>query len=388
MDPLPRFVLLASDLRFVGHSELHQGDGLEEQVRSLARALARSPIWDRMGPGVLVLRTGPIPSLAAFGRFDEADVARLTFLARWLRPAITSTTYLDQAAVEGAIETLAERLRLTFGSELRRYDFVAVPRGGLIVLGMLAYALDLDAERLGCSHDPHRPLVIVDDCALTGSRFRRFVAGDPHPHWVFAHLCSPAGLRTAMLDRETRLSHAIAAIDLRDRAPDEHGARYQEWRARVEAQAGAERYWIGQAESVVFPWNEPDHNFWNAVTDELEWGWRLAPPEACSKAGSASFPDGIPVQVQGTDHAGPRVADDVLCARFEGNVHLLHRVNGHTLQLDEVGSHVWDGLMAGSTAEGIADRITSRFDVDVDHALADVRSLTQDLITRGVLVSA
>ena len=388
MDPLPRYFLLAPDLRFVRGSKLHQGADLDARVLSLARALAHSPIWDRMGHGVLVVRTGAVPALAAFGRFDEADEARLSFLARWLAPAVTSTTYLDQAAVEGAIDALAERLRATFGNELRTYDFVAVPRGGLIVLGMLAYALDLDGERLGCSHDPQRPRVVVDDCALTGSRFRRFVAGDPHPHWVFAHLCSPPALRTAMLDQETRLSHAIAANDLRDLAPAEHGAQYEEWRARVEGQAGADRYWIGQAESVVFPWNEPDHNFWNAVTNELEWGWRLAPPEVCRKAGSVAFPDGISLQVHGSDHAGPRVADHVLYARFGGNVHLLHHTTGRTLQLDEVGSHVWDELIAGSSAAGIADGIASRFDVDADRALADVQSLTQDLITRGMLVGA
>lgn len=387
MNPDPRFVLLAPDLRFVRHSELHKGTGLDERVLSLARALARSPIWDRMGPGVLVIRTGAIPALAAFGRFDEADVARLSFLARWLGPAVTSTTYLDQAAVERAVLALAERLRVTFGSALRTYDFVAVPRGGLIVLGMLAYALDVDAERLGCSHDPQRPLVVVDDCALTGSRFRRFVADNPHPRLIFAHLCSPPELRAAMLDQETRLAHAIAAIDLRDRAPDEHGEQYHEWLTRVEAQAGADRYWIGQAEGVVFPWNEPDHNFWNAVTDELDWGWRLAPPDICSKAGSITFPDGIPVQVQATDHTVPRVADHVLVARFEGNVHLLDAVHGRSLRLDEVGSYVWDLLIAGSSAEGIADGITSRFDVDLDRALTDVRSLTQDLVTRGLLVS-
>ncbi len=384
MDPLPRFFLLAPDLRFVLDSELHRGADLDERVLSLSRALARSPIWDHMGPGVLVVRTGPAPALAAIGRFDEADEARLSFLARWLAPAVTSTTYLDQAAVEGAIETLAQRLRATFGNEVRTYDFVAVPRGGLIVLGMLAYALDLDSQRLGCSRDPQRPLVIVDDCALTGSRFRRFVAGDPHPRLVFAHLCSPRELRAAMLDREPRLSHAIAAIDLLDRAPDEHGAQYEEWRARVQAQAGAERYWIGQAESVVFPWNEPDHNFWNAVTGELEWGWRLAPPEICRKVGSVAFPDGVPVQVHGSE----RVADHVLFARFEGRVHLLHGTSGRTLQLDEVGSRVWDGLIVGSSAAGIAEGIASSFDVDPDRALADVRSMTQALVERGMLVHA
>jgi hypothetical protein len=388
MESIPRFVLLAPDLRFLETSDLYPGDVLEDRARSLASAVSHSPIWDRMGPGMLVLRTDPVPTLAALGRFDEADLARLSFLARWLAPAIASTRYLDPASVEAAVGTLAGRLRSEFGNEVRDFDFAAVPRGGLIVLGMLAYALDVDGARLGPARDPARPLVIVDDCALTGSRFRRFVAGERASRWVFAHLCSPPELRSAMIDQVPQLSHAIAAIDLRDLAPVELGEQYREWRARVELQAGAERLWIGQPENVVFPWSEPDHNFWNAITREVEWGWRLAPPDRCLKAGSVSYPDGVPVQVVGVHRAGRRATERVLYARFEDRIHLLDRYDGKTFLLDEVGSCVWEELMAGGSDEDIANLVASRFDVGPERALTDVRSLTSDLLAHGVLAAA
>jgi hypothetical protein len=388
MIPIPRFVLLAPDLRFVRSSDLYRGDVPEDRARSLASAIAHSPIWDRMGPAVLVLRTDPVPSLAALGRFDEADVARLSFLARWLAPAIASTRYLDPASVDAAVETLADRLSSAFGREVRDFDFAAVPRGGLIVLGMLAYALDVAGDRLGPARDPARPLVIVDDCAFTGSRFRRFVAGERGSRWIFAHLCSPPELRTAMIEQVPQLSHAIAAFDLRDLGPEEHGEGYREWRARAEVQAGAGRDWIGQPENVVFPWSEPDHNFWNAVTREVEWGWRLAPPDRCLKAGSASYPDGVPVQVLAETQGGRRATTRVLFARFEDRVHILDRDEGETFLLDEVGSRVWEGLMAGGSDQDIANVIASRFDVDLEQALDDVRALAGGLLARGLVEAA
>lgn len=386
--PPPRFVLLAQDFGYISRSELYAGGDLADSAGSLTRALARSPIWDRMGPGILVLRTDPVPSLAALGRFDEADVARLSFLARWLEPTITSTRYLDHEAVVAAVEILAVRLRAVFGDEVRRFDFVGVPRGGLIVLGLLAYALDLDAERLEALRDPNRPLVIVDDCALTGNRFCRFIEEDPGSQWVFAHLCSPPELRTAMIDQVLRLSHAIAAIDLRDLAPSEYGENYAEWHTQVAQRIGDRCCWIGQPENVVFPWNEPDHNFLNTVTGESDWGWRLAPSERCLKRGSTSFPGGIPDQVSTGNQTGYRVANRLLFGCLEEQVFLFDRSTGDTLRLDEVGARVWDGLLAGWSAERIADGIVSRFDVDMERALTDVRSLTRDFLDRGVLISA
>ena len=68
----------------------------------------------------------------------------------------------------------------SLGTEtLSRCRFVALPRGGLFVLGMLAYLLDLRADRVGDVGESgirpggsdSAPLVLVDDCALSGLRF-------------------------------------------------------------------------------------------------------------------------------------------------------------------------------------------------------------------------
>jgi hypothetical protein len=386
MQPAVRFAVISSDLRFLQPSTIHPGEGLGERAASLSRALAHSPIWSRMGPACLILRPGPIPSLVALGRFDSADLARIGFLSRWLEEAVATTRYLTYDQVGEAVARLAERLRDTFGEEAREFDYVGIPRGGLIVQGMLAYAMDLDADRLERGGDDHhRPLVVVDDCALTGSRFRRFVTGSPRRNLVFAHLCSTPQLRRALVAREPTVSHAVAAIDLRDLAPEWQGDGYPEWKERVEAQAGEGRYWIGQPEAVAFPWNEPDHNFWNPETEEVEWGWRIVPPERCLKKGARSHPDGIPVRTQAAPKGDLVPADHVFFGRWDGIVQVLDERNGHTSALGEVGSHIWAGLMEGESLELIARRIASRFAVDPDRARGDAEAFLEELLARGLL---
>jgi hypothetical protein len=49
---------------------------------------------------------------------------------------------------------------------------------------------------------------------------------------------------------------------------------------------------------------------------------------------------------------------------------------------------VWEGLMAGASDQDIANVIASRFDVDLEQALDDVRALAGDLLARGLVEAA
>ena len=60
-----------------------------------------------------------------------------------------TTRRLDYGQVEQAVRALAGRLAGEFGGEeLKRFRYTAIPRGGFIVLGMLAYVLDLPRPAL------------------------------------------------------------------------------------------------------------------------------------------------------------------------------------------------------------------------------------------------
>ncbi|MGB9880883.1 MAG: hypothetical protein ACPLRM_08985, partial [Anaerolineae bacterium] len=76
---------------------------------------------------------------------------------------------------EAATKQLAAQLVGAFGAaELSRFAYAAIPRGGLIVLGMLSYVLDLKPDAL-MSLATDVPLVVVDDAAYSGARFAQFL---------------------------------------------------------------------------------------------------------------------------------------------------------------------------------------------------------------------
>jgi hypothetical protein len=292
---------------------------------------------------------------------------------------------MDYAQVTAAARQLAAKLRELFGSELDSFDFLPIPRGGLVIQGLLSYALDLPGDRLVRSAERDRPLVIVDDCAITGSRFREILRQCDRNRVIFAHLCSPPALREALLAREPAVSHAVAVHDLQDLAPDRMGPDYAAWRELAESRSGADRYWIGQVEGIVFPWNEPDHNFWNPVTGQLEWGWRVVPPELCIKNASTAS-SAVPIQVFEPARGEVMPMDHVISGTLDGDVYVLDSRNGGTLALEGVGALIWEQLLRGAKPEAISEGISRTWDLPLEQAAEDVEHFIDELVAREVLV--
>jgi hypothetical protein len=379
----PRLVLLAPDLSFLHANPLYPGETLAEKAVSLAGALAASPIWRQLGDGCLVVRVGSAPALAAAGRFDRAALARLGFLARWLEEGISSTRYLDHTAVTAAVIRLADALRAALGGVLHECDFVGIPRGGLIVQGLLSYALELDSGVLTRPADPARPLVVIDDCALTGSRFRQFIAGQQRSAVVFAHLCSPRPLRDALMATDPRLTHVLAAMDVEELSPEGTEPERASWSAEMRNRAPDDYAWIGRTGIVIFPWSEPDHNFWNPETGVMEWGWRLAPPELCLK--NRTTGGGAAVQVVEPSRGPWGPPAHVLPAPFEDAILLVDLTSGATFGLHGVATDVWRGLCAGEPLEPLAQRLAAEYDVPRAQVLEDAVALVAQLQERGLL---
>ena len=106
---------------------------------------------------------------------------------------------------EASSKSLAAQLSAAFGrGELTRFGYMAIPRGGHFVLAMLAYVLDIGSRQL-LQPPSDAPIVVVDDCALTGSRFRQVLQLLPHERVIFAHLYSHPTLRQAITSQEPRV---------------------------------------------------------------------------------------------------------------------------------------------------------------------------------------
>lgn len=309
------------------------------------------------------------------GELAPVDAARLGTLPALVRRLRHTLRYVDYSQAERDCEVLAARLLEAYSRrELRDFAVRGIPRGGLIVLGMLSYLLDLDAEQLSPNAAPDRPLLLVDDCALSGSRLHAALAASDRRRLVFAHLYSHPELRAAIVEQEERVERCLAAADLTDHSRAVYGDDRQRWLDEGRQHLGAGRYWVGLPDLVCFTWSEPDRPIWNPASGELEKGWRLLPPHRCLKARAALGPPPVPVAAPGW-----RVADGVVTAEQDERVWLYCLETDRVFSLDGVGADMWRALAAWGDVEAGARFLAGRYDAPVEKLARDLRAFAESL---------
>ncbi len=356
---------------------------------ALARALASSRIWPDFRKAALVVRAAPEPLLGVAGVFDTADIARLQNLQQRLSNDLPRMRHIGYAQAQEDCLRLAAKLRERFGDAARdAFHYTAIPRGGHIVLGMLSYALDLRAERLAPPTSPEIPLVVVDDCALSGARFKGLLPGFAGEAIVFATLYAPPDLRRAIVQQEARVLDCLSAHDLTDEAPKLYGERYADWCTFQRQLRGERGYWYGDYAPFGFAWNEPDVGFRNPVTGTHEVTWSLLPPEKCLKNRVRWIPEAARIQ-ENIDGPGPIVvACGVLHADF-GDTVLVGRIDqkgtGQTHVLDGLGAEIWRALIATGDTEPAQTALQAMHDVDAATLGREVRILSEAFFIAGLL---
>jgi hypothetical protein len=353
---------------------------------TIARTLSTSPLWDESHRAVLVMRCAPRPLLGILGYFDAASEARLELLSWQLTSLLPCLHYISYAQAEADCERLAAQLLAHFRpEELRRYRFVAIPRGGFIVLGMLAYVLGLDHAQMEAPH-ADVPLVVVDDCALTGARFRAFLEQCGSHEVVFVHLYSHPDLRAAIQAQEPRVVACLSAHDLHDHAPERLGSQYPQWREDWLHRAGHRCYWAGQPDHICFAWNEPDVSFWNPVTAQEESAWRVVPPELCLKNRPAGGAVPICVQTQPEGKGPLRPTAHVLFGDLGNQIVVGNVKTGQSYALQAVAAAMWRALIAHGNLEDAAEALWQEYDVHAATLRADLRMFITELLARDLLV--
>ncbi|MBA3890928.1 MAG: PqqD family peptide modification chaperone [Gemmatimonadaceae bacterium] len=355
----------------------------------LARGLASSPVWRNSSPGILVARLEPTPILAAIGHFDDADEVRLSALNHQLRTVLQRTVYLDHSRVEVACEALAERLLGRFGRDrIAGMQFVGVPRGGLIVLGMLSYALGLKRHQVVTGAqgvDVSGTLVVVDDCALSGLRIHQFLETRSDSDVVIATLFSHPDLRTSMIERLRQVSDVVSAYDLHDNAPRDRGEAYGAWRLRWAERSDPKTLWIGTPDHVCFPWGEPETTFWNPVTEREELGWQVIPPELCLKSRHGTFGGPLTAQLQQAGKGPLRPSARVVVGEIDGAVVIADLDTLRTYALVEVAAAMWRAVVAAGDPANAVATLLSEFDVEPDTLHAEMRAFVDELLVVGLL---
>lgn len=320
---------------------------------ALAEALVTSPAWDRFaGRARLLVRTDtPVPLLALVGRLHDGDAALIRALGWQVDDALRRLRPVAWPVVEQLVDSLASRLHAHLGAErLRAVRLVGVPRGGLVVAGLLAYALGLRSEQLEPQPEDDRERLVVDDCALSGSRTRRWLAASPGPPVILAHLHSHPALRVAA-ERLPGVVACVAAADLADHAPDVHGDDYPLWRERW-AERVPDDLWTGHPDHVVYPWNEPDVLVWDDAAGVAEPGWHVVPPDWCAKnrRTKRSWDVGA--------CQSPHVPPDVLWGALEDGLVLVSEGRGTCAALEGTAATFWAALLADGDLDAAAQRLS------------------------------
>ena len=294
----------------------------------------------------------------------------------------TGVRYVDYTQAERDCERLAARILDVYPpEELISWRFIPIPRGGMIVLGILSYFLDLDPEQLEPGKDG--PVVVVDDIALTGARFSRTIATFDAPRVVFAHLYSHPDLRAAIGSAEPRVERCLSAHDLEDHSEETHPdpGRRREWRQWWLDRLGPGRYWFGQPELVAFPWSEPHSPVWNADREEIELGWHLVPPHRC--LGNRAY---LGVPPRPDTNRRWIVPDDVAIGVFDGAVYAAQRPTGDVYGFQGVAGDMFRALAVYGDPRVVVDHLLALYDVEGTALADDVDDFVDELVGQGLLI--
>ncbi len=319
----------------------------------------------------------------ALKRPGGADLARLAQLAAFLERARATVRYVDYRQAEADCELLAEKLLAALGAdELASAHFVAVPRGGLVVLGILSYVLDLEPHQLRPAPGAGAPVVLVDDCALTGARLHRELRQLGDRTVTVALLYAHPELRRALEEREPGVSQCLAARDLEDRAPEIYPdpGELERWREEWAQRLDGDRYWLGLADLVCFSWSEPDRLFWNPVTGKVEQGWRFLPAERCLKNRADR---GLPPK-SGRPRLW-RVDPSVVVGSFEGTLLLYLGATDEVFRLQGVAAEMWRALAAWGNRDDVIDHLRAEYAAERSRIAGDLESFVDSLLASGLL---
>jgi hypothetical protein len=358
-----------------------------EALCRLSQAITSSPSWAEMPPSVLIARPTPQPVLAVLGCFDEVAKFRIGTQLQNLNRDLAQMRYVSYRQAELDCQRLACQLIDRFGhQELKRFHFTAIPRGGQIVLGMLAYCLGLTSEQLQPPQSPDVPWVVVDDCVYTGSRLYGFLQSHSPQKVIFAHLYSHPELRSCIATSEPRVLACVSAQDVYDYAPEELGDDYQAWQKHSLFNLSGFRYWVGKTDHVCFSWNEPDRFFWNPVTERIEGCWLLIPPEICLKNRLKAATEPPIIQIQPESKGLIQPESQVIFGEYEGQIVIGNLATQESFCLTGVAADIWQAVVEHGDIEEVVMSVLSSYDVEETTLRCDVETFIDELYAQGLLV--
>ena len=81
----------------------------------------------------------------------------------------------------------------------------------------------------------------------------------------------------------------------------------------------------------------------------------------------------------------PRICQNVLWNKVEGDVVILNLESGIYFSLSGVGSRFWELIAEGVSREDAVQRLTAEYKVDASRLESDLDALLRDLSTEGLV---
>lgn len=379
-----------------------RSDSASGAVMQLMESIRANPLWYEMEGVSLAGRAFPEPMLAVFGHFSSYELARWRDLASLIKEGVRYHRHVDYAEAEAAAQRLADELVSRYGRDaLSSFQFTAIPRGGVIVLGILSYLLDLRPDQIVISSSlPSNceVLVVVDDCSLSGFRFQDFLKKVPVDRVVFCSLCAVPEMCRLMVLREPKVEACFNAIDLLDLGVSRFGDSYPRWRDEQRALMGDSGYWVGIPQPISFAWSEPQTLYWNSERGHFDAGWNLVPPHLCLKRRVQAKK--LQARMSSRGEQGAISFNDSSQGRLQAENRVLWVSAGAAVsiarmpekpgavpcfRLDGAAAEMWESLMRHGCVDRVFEALVGDYEVDAQVFRHDLDGFVDSLMDNGLL---
>lgn len=349
-----------------------------EAATELAFALAQSPLL-RNSEHLIAVRNSPA-SMVFVADAGQPEPEMLNGLDEQIKGTLDRTRYVDWSGIDNAVDATARRLVEELGAGfISQAEFKAIPRGGHVVLGLLSYRLGLSAEQTRGMNEGRKALILVDDCALSGLRFKEALSSIDDRQVVLATLFSPAPLRAAIEKAEAAVVACVSGVDLIDFAEVMSQEQRKEWVERWRDRG--EIYWTGQPEHLVFPWGETDLGMWNPSTSTVEPGWQIGPPSL--RLAKPDSDHKVQLVDPGTGSLG--LAPRVLYASLGHDIGVFDLDTSTAWHLEGTAADMWKAILGSLSLKDAAQDIAKRAEVELESVEEDLRLFADELVSKGLL---
>lgn len=338
------------------------------------------------GPVAVVHRPEASSSLAVVGWFTDEEHAGMKAALNGFAGALSRLRYVSYAQAEADCRVLADRLRAHLSPDLLdEAVFTGIPRGGLIVLGMLGYTLGLRPDQLQPAARPDAPLIIVDDCFLSGYRVTTTLADHAdRPRVVLAALYAHPDLCAAIEHDHSSVHACLHARALTDHAPTLLGESYPDWTAQWHDRLEGPRYWHGIPDRLCFAWSEPHGYVWNEVAARAEQAWRTVPADRCLRTRDAAPPT-APIQTPHPADGPLGPSANTVSADFGDHVVVARPGMEACLVFKGTAANLWRALLAHGDIDRALTDLCAAYDVAPTVLEHDLRGFVQSLCRRRLL---